>query len=57
MIKLWDIKLYQKKKGKYKAVIINNIGKKVEGIGKNPREAYGNAEVKLIVKPWLKNSD
>lgn len=57
MIKLWDIKLYQKKKGKFKVEIINSFGKKVVGLGPTPFIAYAQAENKLIIKPWLINKE
>jgi len=55
MIKLWDIKLYQKKKGKYKCIIINEEGKKTEGIGRTAHLAYEIAVDKHIFKPWLES--
>lgn len=55
MIKLWDIKLYVKKTGKYKVIIVSETGKKTTGIGRTPHLAYRDAEERLIIKPWLKS--
>ena len=55
MIKIWDIKLYQKKKGKFRVVILAEDGKRTEGVGWTPHEAYNNAEIKMVIKPWLKS--
>jgi hypothetical protein len=57
MIKIWDIKLYQKKTGKFKVLIESESGKKVVGHGATPHMAYKDAETKLIIKPWLTSEE
>jgi len=55
MIKLWDIRLYLKKTGRYQAIIIDETGKKTTGTGRTPHLAYSEAEAKRVIKPWLKS--
>lgn len=57
MKKIWDIKLYQKKNGKYKVVIVDESGKKTEGNGRTPHWAYRAVEVQLVINPWLKSEE
>lgn len=55
MIKLWDIKLYQKKKGKYKVEIVDSYGKKFVGQGQSAHGAYEDCLCKMVYKPWLES--
>lgn len=55
MKKIWDIKLFQLKSGRY-CVKISSYGRKAtKGTGITPSRAYSDATVKMIMKPWLVN--
>ena len=57
--KIWDIKLYQTKKG-YKVKIEGGcLGqyKKVSAEAPTPHKAYRAAELQLVVKPWLTSNE
>jgi len=61
MIKVWDIKLYQTKKG-YKVKIEGfdpylGISEKADAESDTPQHAYSWCMEKLVIKPWLVNAE
>ena len=61
MVKIWDIKLYQTKKG-YKVIIKGSdpelgINQCVDMEAPTPQQAYDWCTNRLTVKPWLVNAE
>ena len=53
----WGIRLYLKKGGKYKCVIIDETGRRYEAEAVTPQDAYSRTTVQMVVKPWLDNAE